>query len=948
MNSESKVLGSDVVSPKTTSSSFQVLRKHAEGGLGVVHVARDVTLGRDVALKRVRSQHQGRESSQWRFMLEAQVTGGLEHPGIVPVYSLESLDDGTQQYAMRFIHGTSLRDAIDQLHGHETQRRQRESEASFSGSSAKRDDSLGVEAPCEPSPTMRALLGRFVDVCQAIGYANARGVLHRDIKPDNVMLGRFGETLVVDWGLAKVTGKGEMPLVIQADGSQFASCVENRDGPRLGDESRMTDPVVPASVETRDVPDSEQGLDETVDAPREGSTGAESMDRTVETGPTPDPKPRAFNARDVSPTVEGSIIGTPAFMSPEQARGDGKAMSPASDVYSLGATLYHLITGRPPHTGRSVSILESVQVGEFVPPRIVDPRIEKPLAAICEKAMAQDPPDRYESATELAADVERYLADEPVTAHRDSILTQAFRAARRHRAWTISGMAALLLVSVTASSAALIVNHFRAENERIALDNRRIADANAEIAAEKTALASSETEARQQEAAARQVAERQKRVALRTMTSTLFEIEEKLKDIPGNNPIRRRMLTTILTGLKKVEMDVAADQPDLRDTIARHRSLTLRELVLLAMRTGEFGSAPIVATPNLTDESESEAVAEDDADGRTAFDRYCMSRASTALAISERVHKDRPNNAMALRDLSISVELMAKVHDRAYRHDEAVQFAQRSVELAEQLLEIDPKSEKYVVDLNQALIASALYARRAGDSVSSQRSLQRSIDVLENFVKQNDETDQVLRQLACSCGELSETLAPEDRPQAIELAERATNLFRERFHRQPDSRRNAADLFLMLLKQGDLFLEPLDIERAMPAYEEASEISAAMIRLAPNDAEIISDIASVFERRAMLHTQKDEPDEARRLYAEAFPYREKLLSIDPSRSVARVNVLRCLFRLASLTQELGDEKAAISLFRRVEQIAEPMVVDGEHPESIKSYVDYAKEFLEPQ
>src|SRR5262249_47244485 len=125
--------------------------------------------------------------SRARFLLEAEVTGKLEHPGVVPVYGLGTYPDGRPYYAMRLIKGDSLKDAIAALH-----------KAERPGRSAS-----------ERALALRQLLGRFVDVCQAIAYAHSRGVLHRDLKPANVMLGKYGETLVVDWGLAKVLGQAD-------------------------------------------------------------------------------------------------------------------------------------------------------------------------------------------------------------------------------------------------------------------------------------------------------------------------------------------------------------------------------------------------------------------------------------------------------------------------------------------------------------------------------------------------------------------------------------------------------------------------------------------------------------------------------------------------------------------------------------------------------------------
>ena len=189
---------------------FQIRRPLGRGGLGVVSVAHDRELNREVALKEIREDQSHNETMRRKFLVEAEITGNLEHPGIVPVYGLGTQADGRPYYAMRFIRGDNLGVHIKQFHSRVRQ---------------------GLE-PYDGSE-LRGLLRRFLDICDAIGYAHSRGVLHRDLKPGNVMLGRYGETLVVDWGLAKPKGASDQITSGSSD-SIIDPKLSDYDATRLG------------------------------------------------------------------------------------------------------------------------------------------------------------------------------------------------------------------------------------------------------------------------------------------------------------------------------------------------------------------------------------------------------------------------------------------------------------------------------------------------------------------------------------------------------------------------------------------------------------------------------------------------------------------------------------------------------------------------------------------
>jgi tRNA A-37 threonylcarbamoyl transferase component Bud32 len=356
----------------TPGDRFDVLQVHAQGGLGVVFLARDREIDRTVALKQIKPHWADDDNSRARFLLEARVTGRLEHPGIVPIYALGADATGRPYYAMRLIRGESLLDVIERFHGRgDAEDRQR-------------------------MPELRKLLKRFVDVCNPVDYAHSKGVIHRDIKPANIMVGKFGETLVVDWGLAKVIGSDE-----------------------------------DVALTTR-------------------------MVRTPE------------NEVDESGTRIGTTIGTPAYMSPEQAAGHNDQLGPATDVYSLGATLYQLLTGCLPHpadddVGIMMARLERTSAR---PPHELAKWIPKPLSSICLKALALRPEGRYTSARALSDDIERWLADEPVRAHAEGWAEKAFRWIRNHRTLATSLAVGYLVATVAIVVGVIGWNRLKTERLR--------------------------------------------------------------------------------------------------------------------------------------------------------------------------------------------------------------------------------------------------------------------------------------------------------------------------------------------------------------------------------------------------------------------------------------------------------------------------------------------------
>lgn len=377
---------SELASP-TPESRYSVREEIARGGMGAILRVSERAIRRDVAMK-VMLEDSG-EEARARFLEEAQVTGQLEHPNIIPVHELGTDTEGRLYFTMKLVKGRSLAQALK-------------------------------ERGSDPGPGFSRLLNVFVNVCNALAFSHSRGVVHRDLKPANIMLGDFGEVLVMDWGLAKI-----------------------------GAARRSTGRFTASEAGS---PAADERLAEGIRSLREESGGSQTLD--------------------------GAVMGTPHYMPPEQAAGDLGRINERSDIYSLGAILYEILTRHPPVEGKTLQeVLRKAAEGSILPPAARAPGCTVPpeLSAIAMKALAKNPDDRYARVEDLRRDVELHLEGRAVSAKQDTALEALVKLVRRNKGASLATtVAAVVLLGVVAASYGINLRARRqAEANAIAAESER-------------------------------------------------------------------------------------------------------------------------------------------------------------------------------------------------------------------------------------------------------------------------------------------------------------------------------------------------------------------------------------------------------------------------------------------------------------------------------------------
>jgi eukaryotic-like serine/threonine-protein kinase len=781
---------------------FTILRRHAVGGLGQVSVARDDRLRRQVALKEIRPDRLHDASLRQRFITEAEITGQLEHPGVIPIYAFEEDEEGRPYYAMRFIEGRTLAEAIEAYH-------------------------------CQPTPLgFRDLLKHFVDICQTMSYAHSKGVIHRDLKPANIMLGDFSETWVVDWGLAK----------------------------------RM------ATQEKAVPPDSAQ-------------------EKQIAEGITP--------SSSASPLTEtGQALGTPGYMSPEQAAGQMEQIAPATDIYALGAILYKLLTNKTPYKGSTAEILEQVKRGQPVAPATTVGRGVPPaLEAIRKKAMSYDPKERYASAGDLADDVNRWLADEPVGAWRESFSLRARRWMRRHRLLVTGGVAALAVGVIALGAGLFFVNA-----------------------------------ARTRESAARQLAEQRfksERDAIKQFYTDVAANSRLLRKEPGTQELRKILLGKARDYYEKFLQEYG-DEPDLLADVAEayyHLGRITSEIdpgrkaLTYLERALEIREHLAQAAPDSLEKANELSWVQNEIGIVYSRDLREQQKAiaffNKARAVKEHLLQSDPENRQFAHNLARTLYNLGAAQVQTGEYTEAGVSFTSSLELLKKLMPEHPGAIDLSEDLGKVYFNQAALAFQTNHFAEAEAGFRRTREEIDKALGKNPRsTESQVRLAACY---FNEGMMHQQRNK-LELASEAFNkgqkIQEQIVHDNPDAASYSQDLARTYYQMALIETKAGRVAKALPLCQKAQEVMEQVVTHDPLESGFATQMLEIYSNIAFLLYQTGQREEVIPAWKKARQAIEKKAGENQQNSTFLHVLAQVDNNLGALYIDMGKDDEARKAFER--------------------------------
>ena len=794
---------------------YLVVRELGRGGMGVVHCARQTSLDREVALK----QHlddAASEASRQRFMVEAAVIGELDHPNIVPIHDLAENQDGQLFYSMKRIRGVPWNVAL-------------------------------------PEYGLEQNLDVFLKVCDAVAFAHARGFIHRDIKPHNVMLGSFGEVFLVDWGLAARVNGSKTP----------------------------------------------EGL-----------------------------------------SLESALGGTASYMAPEMARGEIDRISFASDVYLLGAILFEILTGSPPHRGETVmDCLMAAAANEIVPHRD-----DGELMRIALRAMADEPSARHATVQKLQTAVREYLA------HRESLvlsaeargwLDEAVRerdyaafqravfgyeqagalwpdngeatagAAEARRAYALAAvdredleLAASLLPAQDPAFAPLgrdielLKSRRDSRRRRIRIlthTARALGAAVVVVLALGLVLISRE---RNRVVAAEAVASSQRDLALETLDTLVYEVDRQLEHRPAMHKLREALLTQAIDGLNQIVASLPEGTEVDRRLATAHQSIAR---IYHASRRNAEALAHQAKVLSIREQ------------GQLDGDPAAVKELATAhLQMGEILHNYRMGDLSAARDHYL--QALALLGDGpGPEDDDSLTYARLYQALGDvnfDLQNIDQAARWYG---RSTAVSEALLARRPADA-------EVGLGLVNALSREGD--------VAFERGSFA---------LSRELYQRSFELGRELLDAAPSDQAVQRATALALFSTADAHAAEGNVEQARDLYLQAQDWFEGLAGADATNGQLQRDLFVVLWTRGKLEQGLGNIEEAREHFLAALAIADRLWQLNPSNAEARRDLMLCCHRIGGTELDLGRIETARGHYLRALALAEDLA--EERPDNLFARTD---------
>lgn len=646
-------------------------------------------------------------------------------------------------------------------------------------------------------------------------------------------------------------------------------------------------------------------------------------------------------------TGTGQVLGTPSYMPPEQASGDVSRISPVSDVYSLGATLYELLTGRPPFRAATViDTIRQVLDAEPVSPRLLNPKVPLDLETITLKCLSKEASRRYATADELAADLRRWLAGEPIHARPIPTPARAWRYCKRRP--LVSSFAALfilsMLVGISISSYFAVLANNRAdlaEKRRLELHstNTQLTDANEtaetrRIAAEQAAV----------------VAREQSQLALHSLEDVIFDIQRGLMNVPGAGEVRRKLLATALERLEEV-----SDQLALRSAIDRNTAVALGELGDVFLRIGSGGSdieptGPVTAARRLylrALEIVEKLSAADPADAQVQRDLsvsynrlgYVNHQAGEAqraldyfqkgLAIRQKLSAADPTDAHAQHDLADSHRGMGDAYSRLGLLEKAREHFTLDMELAKTLADEDPQDAHHERHLSISYERLGDVSLQAGEVQCALENYQKGLEISQRLSAADPTDTQAEHDLADTHQRMGEVYL---RLGSLEKAREHFTLDQELA--QDLTEKDAKDahhqrhLSLSYEKLGDVSRQTGEVQRALEYYQKGLDIKQKRSRADPTDAQAQRDLSISYDRLGNVIRQAGEVQRALEYYQKGLEINGRRSAEDPTDAQAQRDLSISYDKLGDVNLQAGEVQRALEYYQKDLEISQKLAAVG--------------------